>query len=129
MRPLTRYVVLQLPGWAVAAALLVWLWPATGLGPLAGFGAFALWVAKDFAIFPLIRVGYEPGKTGVERLIGLEAIVSHAISPVGHVRLQGERWRAELAPGELPIPEGAIVEIRSASGLTLSVARRGPAPS
>jgi len=124
MRPLTRYLVLQLPGWAVAAALLVWLWPSTGLDPLAGAGVFALWVAKDFAIFPLIRVGYEPGKTGVEQLIGLEAVVSRPISPVGHVRVRGERWRAELAPGESPISEGVIVEIKSASGLTLSVARR-----
>lgn len=124
MQPLARYVFLQLPGWLIAAALLCWLWPSTGLGPLVGVGVFALWVAKDFVIFPLIRIGYEPGKTGVEQLIGVEAVVSSAVSPVGHVRVRGERWRAELAPGESPIPQGAVVEIRSASGLTLYVARR-----
>jgi membrane-bound ClpP family serine protease len=123
MRPLARYLLLQIPGWVVVAALLVWLWPATGLDPRLAVGAFVLWIAKDFAIFPLLKIGYEDGKTGVEQLVGARGVVSRAVDPVGQVLIRGERWRAELARGEPPIPEGATVEVRDASGLTLRVAR------
>lgn len=123
MRPLARYLLLQIPGWAVVAALLFWLWPSTGLDPRLALAAFLVWIAKDFAIFPLLRVGYDSGKTGVEQLVGARAVVSRAIDPVGQVLIRGERWRAELARDEPPIPEGTTVEVRAAAGLTLRVAR------
>jgi membrane protein implicated in regulation of membrane protease activity len=123
MRPFTRYLLLELPGWVIAAVVLAWLWPLGGLDPWLGAGVFALWVAKDLAVYPFLRIAYEPGRTGVEQLVGLRGVVSRAVDPVGYVRLRGERWRAELAPGERPIPAGVEVEVRSAEGLTLRVAR------
>jgi membrane protein implicated in regulation of membrane protease activity len=126
MTTLTRYVLLQIPGWAVAAGVLYLVWPATGLAVWLGVATFAGWVLKDFILFPLVRIGYEPGaKTGVEQLVGMCGVVSRSVDPHGWVRLRGERWRATLAPGEAAAPAGATVKVTRVTGLTLVVARVG----
>jgi membrane protein implicated in regulation of membrane protease activity len=124
MRPFARYLLLQVPGWCVVAALLLWLWPATGRGGWLGAGLLGLWIAKDLLAYPLLRRAYESGvETGSARLIGLRGLARQPIDPRGYVEVRGELWRAELAPGEAPIAPGTPVEVRSASGLTLVIAR------
>jgi membrane-bound ClpP family serine protease len=125
MGTLPRYVLFQLPGWALAAlaaaALVRWdVVDATVAG-----GLFALWVVKDFALYPLVRHAYGPGGTGgATDLVGREAVACGDLAPGGFVRVRGELWQAELLAGETWIARGDRVEIRGVDGRVLQVARR-----
>ncbi len=83
---------------------------------------FVLWVIKDFIFYPLFRAAYQPGpKTGVDQLIGLRGVARQNLDPRGQVYLRGELWRAETAPGVLPIVSGSRVRVLRAEGMTLIV--------
>lgn len=83
---------------------------------------FVLWVVKDFLFYPLLRVAYQRGpKTGVDQLIGLRGVARQDLDPRGQVYLRGELWRAETAPGVLPIVSGSRVRVLRAEGMTLIV--------
>jgi membrane-bound serine protease (ClpP class) len=121
MPVLVRYVLLQLPGWALASGLLYAAWSGWGLsGPLA-LGGLAAWIAKDFVLYPFVRSAYAlaPSKLiGPEQLIGRAGVAEDALSPSGHVWIGGERWRAESSD---PVPPGGRVRVRLLRGLTLHV--------
>ncbi len=88
---------------------------------IALFG-FILWVIKDFLFYPLLRVAYQSGpKTGVDLLIGLRGVARQNLDPRGLIYLRGELWRAETAPGVLPIVSGSRVRVLRAEGMTLIV--------
>jgi len=118
-----KYLLVQSAGWALAALVLgglrYWLdlplWVVTGL--------FVLWLAKDLAMYPLVRRAYEPSeaRTGAASLIGARGIAREGVDPAGYVQVRGELWRAETAPGEPPIPPGGRVAVCAARGLTLIV--------
>ena len=119
---MTRYVLFQLPGWSLAALLLLGLSYAGGLTVLTAVGLFLLWVAKDFVLYPLVWKAYlTGGETAAERVIGKRAVARDALNPWGYVEVEGELWRAELAPGETPVPPGGPVTIQAIEGLTLFV--------
>ncbi len=120
----TRYVLFQVPGWvlAVIAVVLLRRWVDLSLG--AATALLAVWVVKDFLLFPFLRSAYEQEtRTGAERLIGERGVAVERLEPAGYIRVHGELWRAEqLPPGE-PIPEGARVTVHAARGFTLFVQR------
>ena len=60
-RVLRRYLLFQVPGWIIVAALcgLATRWP--GLSPVTASVLFAAWVAKDLLLYPWLRHGYAPG--------------------------------------------------------------------
>ena len=119
---LTRYVLFQVPGWvlAVIAVVLLRQWFDLSLG--AATALLAVWVVKDFLLFPFLRSAYEQEtRTGAERLIGERGVTVERLDSAGYIRVHGELWRAEqLPPGE-PIPEGAPVTVHAARGFTLLV--------
>jgi membrane-bound serine protease (ClpP class) len=80
-------------------------------------GVFA--VAMAFAI----RAQRTPVRMGQESLIGRTGIVKQEIPAfgAGQVQLASERWTAELAEGEAPIPLGARVEVVAVQGIRLKV--------
>jgi membrane-bound ClpP family serine protease len=43
------------------------------------------------------------------------------LSPSGIIKVGGEQWTAELAPGEQPIPNGTRVEVVGHVGIRLLV--------
>lgn len=59
--------------------------------------------------------------TGVESMIGTEAVAESGLSPEGKVFAEGTLWSAELVPGEAPVAPGAPVEIVAMVGLRLVV--------
>jgi len=123
-----RYWLLQIPGWVLLAGLLggahFWL----GLSPLAAVVVFALWFAKDAALYPILRPHYVfRERDAHQNLLGERAVAQETLSPRGYVKLRGELWLADLAATDAPAPAGETVIVESVDGLTLKVRRR-PAP-
>jgi membrane protein implicated in regulation of membrane protease activity len=104
--------------WLIAAVLLAvfvlpdgWDLPVVIAGAVleVGDGLFWLrWSSRRRAV------------VGAEALIGRLAVVSERCDPIGHVKVNGELWRAEVLGAQVAEP-GATVRIRSLSGLTLQV--------
>lgn len=120
----TRYVLFQVPGWVLAVIAVVMLREWTDVSLWAAIALVAVWVVKDFLLFPFLRSAYEQDtRVGAERLIGERGVAVERLDSVGYIRVHGELWRAEqLPPGE-PIPEGARVTVHAARGFTLLVQR------
>lgn len=123
--PIVRYVLFQVPGWVLAGTVLYWLWPRSGLAPWIGLAVFAGWIAKDFAMWPLLRKSYETDvRTGAADLVGAKGVVQASIDPVGSVRVRGELWKARAeSPGDV-LPAETDVEVVGASGMSLTVRAR-----
>jgi len=101
------------------ALLLVVLHVVRGdwaLALLAGTGVFEL----SQTLFWLRYSNRRAVTVGAETLIGRTAEVAEECRPYGHVRIQGELWRAHCAEGAGP---GERVKIAGIDGLTLEVVR------
>lgn len=122
MTVLQRYLLIQVPGWILAALVLYALHRWLGLPAWLAWTLMAAEVVKDFVLYPFLRRAYETGEpTGSERLIGRVGVVRQAVAPRGYIELQGELWLAEAAPGAASMPSGARVRVIDAQGLTLVV--------
>lgn len=122
MSTLTKYLLLQVPGWVLAILVLTFLRYAIGLPHWVSIGLFCLWLIKDLVMYPLLRTAYESGvKTGVEQLIGTRGVAYNELSPRGYVRVRGELWQAEVRPSDPPVPPGSPVRVLAADGMTLIV--------
>jgi len=126
-RVFVRYLAFEAPSWVLLAAVLVVLVRVWDLELSVATLVLALWVVKDLALFPVLRIAYEPGggSGGAENLIGALGIVSADLDPEGWVRIGAERWRARVSQGHSPVPSGAVVRVTSVEGLLLRVE---PAP-
>lgn len=122
MSTLARYLILQVPGWVLTAAVLFALWEWAGLRFAIAAGLFSLWVAKDLLLYPLLRSAYESdGRTGAEQLVGEHGVARGELAPQGFVLVRGELWRAEARRGSAAIPAGKAVRVVAARRLTLVV--------
>src|SRR5205085_7591102 len=72
-----------------------------------------------FAVGAVVRARRLPKRTGRERLVGSEGIVTSALEPKGVVQVAGERWTAESSGAVLPA--GTPVTVVALDGLTLRV--------
>ena len=127
-----RFLGFQVIGWCVVASVLyagvAWLEIVSGSF---AWLLFALFVAKDFALYPLTRRAYEHGPAhGAADLIGSEVRVLEVLDPQreGYVVAGGERWRARLAPGwGVSLEPGRRARVRALDGITLVVEPVGTA--
>lgn len=121
-RTFRRYVALEAPGWAIAAAVLAWCVQGFGLDARVAALLFALWVGKDFVLFPLLRDAYEDSDPSPgAQLVGRVGEAREGLEREGWVQLGSERWRAALPRDAAPLPPGAAVRVRAVRGLTLVV--------
>jgi membrane protein implicated in regulation of membrane protease activity len=119
----TRYFLLQVPGWGLAAILLAALHRWFGIPLWVAWGGWALFVIKDFVLYPYLRPAYETtSPSGAERLNGQVGVVTRPLEPEGYVRLGGELWQARTVGQQVPIPVGGRVRVEGADGLVLIVA-------
>ena len=119
-----RYLRFQAPGvFVLAATLSAAVRYDLVDAPMAG-GLLVLWIAKDLAIYPLLKRAYEPSGHGYpSRLVGTRARAREDLAPRGYVVVAGELWRAEARGDDGPIRAGDTVEITGAVGTRLLVRR------
>ncbi len=79
-----------------------------------------LWV-----ITRLVRLRRRPARSGMEHLIGSQAVALEDFPRHGHVRLGGERWNARSA---VALRRGQTVRVAAVEGLTLVVEPERTAP-
>lgn len=121
MTPLTRYIVVQIPGWFAIGLLLIWCVTLQWLSLQLASIIMAIWIGKDAALYPLCRIAFQTGPaTGAKALIGKEAEVVTTLSPDGQVKIDGERWQATSADGET-INAGQRIRIIDCDELKLIV--------
>lgn len=120
--PLAKYLVIQIPGWVLVAVVLEVLRRWVDLPLWAAIALFLVWIVKDLILFPFLRPAYESGgKSGVERLIGVQGTAEERMAPSGYIRIGGELWRAEALQTDKPIPRGSRVRVQAVRGLTLLI--------
>lgn len=127
-----RYALLQMPSLGLLALGLVLVEQWIDLSWAALAGIIALWIAKDVALFPLVWRSYAVSDPGRHPLTGARGVALGPLDPQGKIRVGGELWQAECAPGAAPVAAGDAVEVQEGRGLVLRVARlevRSPAPS
>ncbi len=125
MKVFTRYLLLQIPG-ALAIVLVMvvlHLWLEVPLW--IGVAVVAGWLAKDLALYPLVRSAYDvsDASSPQARLVGARGVAEQDLAPTGFVRVRGELWRAVAAQEEAPIRRGEAVRVRAVDGLELVVSR------
>jgi membrane protein implicated in regulation of membrane protease activity len=117
-----KYFLLELPGWILAASVLTALVIWEALSRSVAVGLFALWVAKDFALYPLLRAAYEDSsRDGTHSLIGALGTAKDRLDPDGYVRVGSELWHARIDRDAEPVEPGAAVRVREVELLTLRV--------
>jgi membrane protein implicated in regulation of membrane protease activity len=119
-----KYVLLEIPGWLIAATVLTLGTRYWDLSPGLAIVLFALWVAKDFALYPVLRIAYEDGSpNATDALVGALGTARERLDPLGYVRVGSELWRAEVVAGSDAVESGGAVRVRAVRGLTLEVER------
>ena len=121
-RTFVRYLALEAPGWAIAAAVSWALVAYAGLAPWIAGLLWTLYVAKDFAMYPWLRDAYAASDPDASALlVGRTGVARERLAPTGYVRVGAELGAPELVPGAAPIEPGACVRVREVQGLTLFV--------
>lgn len=122
--PWQRYWLYQLPGIVVVAALAAGAAQWLSLPPWTCVAATLLWVAKDAALYPVVKASYQAGgPTGPASLIGSLGTVRDALDPIGMIKIGPELWKAKSSA---PAAAGAVVRVVGCSGMTLLVEARPP---
>lgn len=118
-----RYLLLQIPGIFLAGLLLASLVRFEQISQTLALLLFGAWVALEIALFPVLRIAYEPddGVGRVGGLVGAQGVARGPLTPEGWVQLGAERWRAVATPGAAPVGSGDRVRVLEVRGLTLVV--------
>ena len=120
--PFLKYVLLELPGWVIAGVILGFFVWREDLSTQVAALLFSLWVAKDFALYPLVRRAYEDGNpSGTDGLVGALGTAKERLDPEGYVRVGSESWRAVLPRDAAPVEAGGTVRVLDVRDLTLFV--------
>ncbi|MGH7874007.1 MAG: NfeD family protein [Candidatus Binatia bacterium] len=117
-----KYLLLQIPGWAITGWGLasLWYWQLLS-GALASTG-FVAWLLKDLILYRFLRHSYEDDtRIGSAALVGARGVAQVDLNPYGYVRIRGELWRASVIPKGLAVTAGTEVEIVDADGMELFV--------
>ena len=121
MSPWIKYLLFQIPGWIIAAAVLAVLVHWESLPRWLAVLCFLGWLLKDLVVYPFFRRAYEPAVTGSARLVGSKGIAEGDLTPTGYIRVRGELWRAVVRPAGQVVKSGTEVEIVSAERMEVFV--------
>ena len=117
-----RYLLFQIPGWCMAALVLLLLGHYRMISFLGALICLGAWMLKDLLLYPWLRSAYEIStRTGSKTLIGYKGVAESLLAPDGLIRVRGELWRAVAIPRDVVIQTGIAVEIIDANGMTVFV--------
>ena len=117
-----KYLVFQIPGWIITAAVLASLWHWQFIPQWLAVAGFFAWVLKDLLLYPFLRPAYDTDiKTGSAALVGARGVAEEDLAPHGYIRVRGELWRAVATPADQVVNAGTTVEIVSADGMRVFV--------
>jgi membrane protein implicated in regulation of membrane protease activity len=95
--------ILQIPGYAVGVAAV-------------------LWIVKDAALYPFVGRFYDPSlQTYKFTMIGKIGIVKEPLTPKGKILVNGELWQAEATENRATVKTGEKVLVQGMAGLKLLV--------
>ena len=117
-----RYLLFQIPGWLIAAIVLMVArhWEIISLS--VALICFLVLMLKDWVVYPWLKTAYEmPAPTDSKALIGSRGVAESDVAPEGFVRVRGELWQAVATPFDLTIAAGSKVEIADADGMKIFV--------
>lgn len=121
-RVLMRYILLQLPAWALFIAILLLIQRWVVLPAWLFWTAILIWVVKDALLYPFVWRAYNPNQSeSVMALVGARGIAKERLAPSGYIRVCGELWKARLPKDCPPVAEGEAVRVNERHGLTLFV--------
>ena len=124
LSPWQRYWLYQLPGIAIVASLAAVASQWLSLPLWACVLATLFWVAKDAALYPVVKASYRAGgPTGPASLIGSLGTVRDALDPIGLIKIGPELWKAKSSS---PAAAGDVVQVVGCAGMTLLVEVRAP---
>lgn len=117
-----KYGLLQLPGQAAFALMLVFLRQWLEIPAAVTWGLVGCWVGKDILMFPFLWRYYDPDYYSDRfKMTGRKGFTMTRLQPDGYVRVQAERWRAAAAEKNAPIEKGEPVLVVGVEGLKLTV--------
>lgn len=126
LAPGQRYWLYQLPGIVLVAGLTMAATRWFSLPWWTCVVAVVLWVAKDAALYPMLKSSYRTGgPTGPAALIGSVGTVRDALDPIGLIKVGPELWKAKSSS---PAAVGESVRVVGCSGMTLLVEAPAPEP-
>lgn len=120
-RTLLKYVLIQIPDFALLVVILFLLEKWIDLSLWLAGSIVVLWIIKDILLYPLLRRSYAGCSSKDHPMIGERGIARDRLDPSGYVWVRGELWRAEAANNSGPIEEGEALTVQHARGLTLQV--------
>jgi len=118
-RVLGKYVLLQLPSFALVVAFVIFLRVYFNFPLFYTWAVIAVWAAKDAIFYPFVWRAYD--SLPHEPMVGLTGKVKEWSGPYGYLEIRGELWRAGAAEGFSGMNKGEIVEVQEVRGLTLIV--------
>jgi membrane protein implicated in regulation of membrane protease activity len=105
-----RYLLFQLPGAAIVAALLSVAIARGWLDFAMAVGAFGMWVLKDALLYPFLRNAYERDvESYPAKLVGRTGRAREDLAPDGYVSVAGELWRAKVRDGAIHAGQSVVV--------------------
>jgi len=121
-KTIIRYVLFQLPGFALAVIVVASLKILEIIPLWFALAAIPLWIAKDALLFPLTWQAYEMQDDG-HPMTGRVGVTEGEVNPEGKARFGQERWKVRTEEKEDTIPAGTRVRVSGGAGLTLTVQR------
>ena len=116
-------MLFEFPGWLGASLVLYFAHRSWGLSSGLAWTLLALWIAKDFALYPVFRGALADGGSAMphEALVGATGVVTHSRGREGYLRVGAELWRFETMRGGPDLAVGRKIRVREVRGLTLIV--------
>jgi len=122
LRITAKYCLLQLPGIAAFALILILAHQWMGLPAPLAWALLGVWVGKDIFLFPFLWRFYDPSQQPDRfRMTGRTGFTLSRLDPEGHVLVKGERWQAAVCEGLAPIEQGRKIRVEAIRGLKLAV--------
>jgi len=119
-----KYLLFQLPGIGIAIVVLAGVTQIWDLPVGAAVLLLALWIAKDLALYPFLKVAYEPSGSsanGPDAVLGTTGIAQEDLDPEGYVKIGSELWHAYAENETAVIESGARVRVIRMRNLTVIV--------